>query len=567
MYLQKLLSLVIGTPIACALFLSVTGTTYANYTTLHEFEGDEDTWSGAEGSVIVEDSIIYGMHPYLGSYGDGAIYSINTDGSNFTLLKEFFWDDEEYGGAEPFGSLILDGSTLYGMTSGGGAAYKGNIFSINTDGSNFSTLHEFAGKPLDGEYPWDSLILDGSTLYGMTTGGGANDNGVIFSINTDGTDYSILYEFNSDIDGNNPNGSLFLADSILYGMTRAGGSANEGIVFSINSDGTDFTVLHEFLGGADDGADATGSLVVEGSKIYGMTKEGGDTGDGTVFSMNTDGTGFTLLHEFIGEGLASVGHPFGSLILNDSVLYGMTRFGGETEDGIIFSINTDGSNYSELHEFRYYDFGGYYPSQSLFLSNSILYGMTSFGGSDDVGTIFAFDLREPVPDPEPSPSPEPTDDPQPSPEPSSTPSDDPIPDNKSSKKSFKPSSTTKAPTCTDIKPAGTPDLFQIDVNNNRASLYFAPILGVSKYFIAYGEGEATENHGVEFYSDQSTGVVSFNISDLLPDSFYSFKVRGGNGCMPGDWSNIVQVKTKSTPQGYISYFRGFAAKLVNSLLK
>lgn len=48
----------------------------------------------------------------------------------------------------------------------------------------YTTLHEFAGGAGDGREPYGSLILNDSTLYGMTVGGGVGNNGVIFAYNT-----------------------------------------------------------------------------------------------------------------------------------------------------------------------------------------------------------------------------------------------------------------------------------------------------------------------------------------------------------------------------------------------
>jgi uncharacterized repeat protein (TIGR03803 family) len=49
-------------------------------------------------------------------------------------------------------------------------------------GQTFTTLYNFDGT--HGSEPYGSLILSGSTLYGMTYGGGANSDGTIFSLNT-----------------------------------------------------------------------------------------------------------------------------------------------------------------------------------------------------------------------------------------------------------------------------------------------------------------------------------------------------------------------------------------------
>ena len=81
-----------------------------------------------------------------------------------------------------------------------------------------TTLLSFNGT--NGESPSGSLTLsaDGSTLYGMTYDGGANDDGTIFSIPVTGGTPTILFSFNGT-NGEDPDGSLTLSGSTLYGMT------------------------------------------------------------------------------------------------------------------------------------------------------------------------------------------------------------------------------------------------------------------------------------------------------------------------------------------------------------
>lgn len=74
-----------------------------------------------------------------------------------------------------------------------------------------------------------------------------------------------------------------------------------------------------------------------------------------------------------------------------------------------------------------------------------------------------------------------------------TPTSSPSNNGSSSSSSSSSSSTPSAPSCGDQKPNGTPNLFQIDVNNTQATLYFTPVSGANKYFISYGNG--SENMG------------------------------------------------------------------------
>src|SRR5437763_11761621 len=62
-----------------------------------------------------------------------------------------------------------------------------------------------------------------------------------------------------------------------------------------------FTTLYSF-NGSSDGANPEAGLTVagDGKTRYGTTANGGNGGWGTVFAINTDGTGFTNLHSFTG---------------------------------------------------------------------------------------------------------------------------------------------------------------------------------------------------------------------------------------------------------------------------
>jgi uncharacterized repeat protein (TIGR03803 family) len=256
--------------------------------------------------------------------------------ASVTILHNFTVGPSD--GRRPYGSLTLSGSTLYGMTQIGGSNDTGALFSMNTDGSGFSLLHSFTGGASDGAYPNDSLTLSGSKLYGMTNSGGSYGTGTLFSMNTDGSGYSLLHSFTGGAsDGGSPQGSLKLSGSTLYGMTRDGGSNHTGALFSMNTDGTGFSLLHSFTGGASDGASPQGSLTLSGSKLYGMTSAGGSSSNyGALFSMNTDGSGFSLIHSLTG-GASDGAYPQGSLTLSGSTLYGMTRDGGTADQGVVFS--------------------------------------------------------------------------------------------------------------------------------------------------------------------------------------------------------------------------------------
>ena len=170
------------------------------------------------------------------------VFSYNTGGGGYSTLRSFgtapYGNDD---GFDPIAPLTLVGSTLYGTCSrgnddGGG---PGIVFSIGLDGSDYQILHNFAGQPSDGQAPLGGLTLDGSTLYGTTNNGGnAQQDGIIYSIGLDGSDYQVLYTFTRVPDRANPVGGMVLDGSTLYGTCSNGGeSGNEGYglgtVFSV----------------------------------------------------------------------------------------------------------------------------------------------------------------------------------------------------------------------------------------------------------------------------------------------------------------------------------------------
>ena len=91
---------------------------------------------------------------------------------------------------------------------------------------------------------------------------------------------------------------LFLSSNSLYGTTANGGNGGYGTVFRIDTDGTGFGNLHNFTNW-NDGATPAADLLLSGNSLYGTTKNGGrDSSVGTVFKINVDGTGFTNLFSF-----------------------------------------------------------------------------------------------------------------------------------------------------------------------------------------------------------------------------------------------------------------------------
>lgn len=365
-------------------------TTAAQYTTLLNFEGISNG-SVPKSSLISVGTFLYGMTSVGGANDAGIIFKILPDGTGFVNIHDFDSNAFGNGGYPQECSLIYDGAFLYGMTSNGGANADGFIFKINPDGSGYVNLHEFGGSG-DGFLNCKSLFTDGLFLYGMTHFGGANGDGIIFKIKNDGTGYTHLLDFDG-LNGSFPEGSLISDGTFLYGMATRGGTNSAGTIFKILPDGSGYLQLHEF-GGSGDGSLPGGALISIGGFLYGTTSDGGTNSRGSIFRIMTDGSGYLKIYDF---SLGPDGnYPYGSLISDGTFLYGTTSRGGLNDEGTIFKIMPDGTNYLKLFDFKN-NITGRYPTESLISDGSSFYGMTPDGGTNGLGTVFKYSVASLVP--------------------------------------------------------------------------------------------------------------------------------------------------------------------------
>src|SRR2546425_5681279 len=324
-------------------------------------------------------------------------------------------------GATPVGGLTLSGDTLYGTTPFGGTSGAGAVFEVKTDGTGFTNLYSFTAASdyypsspnSDGASPWAGLVLSNNTLYGTANRGGSSGWGTVFAVNTDGTSFMTLYSFtaldylngnSANSDGAYPIGGLILSGNKLYGTGQNGGSSHNGTVFDVNTDGSGFKTLHSFTGYPSEGAIPYAGLILSGSTLYGTTGVGGGSlaagqGGGTVFRVNTNGTSFRKLHNFSGG--SDGAYPYAGLILSGNTLYGTTCDCGSSGYGTVFRVNTDGTGVTTLYIVTAFsgptqtNSDGAFPQAGLILSGNTLYGTTEQGGRSGRGTVFGVTLPAP----------------------------------------------------------------------------------------------------------------------------------------------------------------------------
>ena len=227
----------------------------------------------------------YGATENANAAGDGNIIEISSNGA----LNVVYSFTGGLDGNAPVGALVqaADGN-LYGMTAGGGAHNYGGIFRMTPSGA-LTNIYFFTGGT-NGYNPAGALVqaADGD-FYGVTkrnTLDGLAFYGTIFKVSTNGA-FTTLYTLNPFVNGDGAYpfaGLIQAADGNFYGTTYLGGANSDGTVFRITSDGT-FTTLASF-DGADDGSQPEAALVQgPDGAFYGTTTAGGPYGKGTIFRL------------------------------------------------------------------------------------------------------------------------------------------------------------------------------------------------------------------------------------------------------------------------------------------
>jgi len=344
-----------------AFYVSLDGT---NFNAFRTFTNTPDA-GFPEAGLAVSGNGFFGTTFAGGVNGVGSVFVAGTNGSS-SLIQSFAAVSQDEatnsGGASPSALLALSGNTLYGTTAAGGAAANGTVFSLSTNGSVFSDLHDFSlpdsntGTNTDGALPCGGVILSGSTLYGTASGGGTGSAGVVFSINTGGGSFAVLHNFTpldpvsaTNADGAFPCSGLILSNGVLYGTTSAGGTGGKGVVFSVGADGSGFAILHNFsvtdpLTKTNlDGASPCAPLALSGSNLYGTASAGGANASGTVFSISTNGAGFQTVYTFTAMNPSTGTNrdgalPVAGVLPLGNSLYGTTFSGGPGGEGTVFGV-------------------------------------------------------------------------------------------------------------------------------------------------------------------------------------------------------------------------------------
>jgi len=361
-------------------------TSFSEISVLHHFQ---DEGSQPLGELIQgTDGYLYGTARDGGKDGYGTVYRLKPDGRDFQLVFTFDSGLAAQRVQNPVGRLLeASDGWLYGLTEGRPGGVETTLFRVRKLGTGFQVL----GTP---GFSLRSGLIEGMDgwLYGTHLDG-------VYRVRKDGSGLTSVQTFaTAGIAGRNPTGWLHQDQTgKLFGTAVEDPSGNRiGVTFRLSPDGSGFSELHRFSSSQpENGLAPIGALVEDGNGfLYGVTFLGGEAGYGVVFRHQKDGTQFGVLHHFQrAEGAV----PLGSLSLGkDGWLYGTTSAGGHDDLGTLYRLLPSGSGYDSFHHFSGGD--GQAPVSALLQTCEGSWFGTTAGGGRFASSLIAGTMFQLAPD-------------------------------------------------------------------------------------------------------------------------------------------------------------------------
>lgn len=375
-------------------------------TILHRFSAQ--LRAGMAPLTEAPDGRLFGVMEQGGLRDQGAVYVLTPDGNGGHAFSVLWWFNG-FNGRKPTGltySAVDD--KLYGTTSEGGvngSIYDGmgTVFSLNSDGTGFAKLIDFDlafSVPQPGHPQAGLLEASDGYFYGTgSSSSNATGAGAIFRMDRTGA-YDVIWTFHGT-DGGTPQSKLVEgSDGFLYGTTAFGGASNAGTVFKIDKAGAALTTLYQFTGTATHPRGLLLDTSTGSDIFYGLTGGGGTGELGSVFSITPSGT-FTTIASFTmtpGFSWATQGaYPNGALVKgSNGLLYGTTESAGPIPFGslgVVFSVDPASGEIAVVHDYTSDPGTGFRTTAGLIVAaDGTLVGTTLNGGAHRAGTAYRVDV-------------------------------------------------------------------------------------------------------------------------------------------------------------------------------
>lgn len=355
--------------------------------------GTRPFWSPVDG----QNGKVYGVCFDGGANGMGTLFSYNYVQETFQVEYQF---DSNIGGkmfCRP--ALSNDGEYLYLFCQEGGTGNKGTILKYHMQTGVMTKLFDFDGQTLYGPRLAPTLTSN-NILYGITLYGGTNNNGGIFQFDLNTNTYTEISELNFANAPDNLSSSPQYINNKLYGVSWNGGEFSEGCLYEYDLVSGTGSTVHSFeisASSAIPGYYPRGELYIDSdSTLLSVfsnrfdTTTGLSTDNSSIFQF--DPVSSTIKELFVFKPGYGSNARNGITKVNGDI-YGMMTFGGGNNAGTMYRLNLSSGVVELIHTFKSYVNGINPEGQMLELLDGRLIGRCSRGGQFDNGTVFSFDIN------------------------------------------------------------------------------------------------------------------------------------------------------------------------------
>lgn len=339
--------------------------------------------SGANPScaMALYNNKMYGWTSLGGAYNGGTLIEYNPVPNGY-VKKVDLGSDQDF--SNPGSKRIYHNGKVYGFMIDGGSTASGGIYEYDLAASTFT--EKYSCQPGDGStFDGGGMTLFNNKFYGVTNQGGNNFGGTIFEYDPAANTYTIKYHFDYPT-GRYPVGKLVVVNGKLYGTTNTGSTNGEGNIYQYDPVTNVFT--EKVIFGGAFGENPQAGLISYNNKLYGTTGYGGTNDAGTLFEYDPAINSFIVRANF---NEATTGKsPSAELTLYNGMLYGVTeKLEQNSYQSTLFRFNPVTYELTNRHNFAAAT--GHAARSSLVVMNKKLYGMTTRGGSDNMGVVYEFD--------------------------------------------------------------------------------------------------------------------------------------------------------------------------------
>jgi uncharacterized repeat protein (TIGR03803 family) len=288
-------------------------------------------------------------------------------------------------------ALGLIGSLGIGFA--GASAWAGQAALQTPPRVLYERLHSFdenTDPSTGGAFPTAGLIqASDGFIYGTCQWSGPNGGGTVYRLVAGEIETVHAFEYlfaDGPIGGQEPRGGLLeVSPGVVWGTTRSGGASGDGTVFRLSLADAVHEVICSFSSSTTGRWPTEGVILASDGNFYGSTSVGGASDGGTLFRLRPDGT-LENLYSFKKNGSSPVSPAGGLMQASDGFIYGSARGGGAANAGVIYRVSLAGE-LTIVHEFNRSD-GATPETRLVETDDGLFWGTTRQGGIENGGTAF-----------------------------------------------------------------------------------------------------------------------------------------------------------------------------------